>query len=179
MGEIKLGTDGYLKANSRLDAVGNGCGGGIVDLWDGLGEDNVGATWRLAGGRFVGVGALQTVEDDAGPELLGDGPLRWTNRGGIEGEDLAGETGGEWGERLAGETCKSSIGTPGMDTVMNVSTSRELTTVSSPVCDRSEKTRETEDVAIVAVTEDPVVVSLRRTPLEDPIEDECGTCLDL
>lgn len=99
--------------------------------------------------------------------------------GGTEGERFTGEVEGGCGQRLAGETCKSSIWAPGTDTVMNVSTSRELTTVSSPVCDRSEKTRETEDAAVVVVAEDPAVTSLRRIPLDDPIEDGCGTCLDL
>ena len=61
---------------------------------------------------------------------------------------------------------------------MNVSTSREFTTVSSPVCERSEKTRETEDAAVVVVAEVPVD-SLRRTLLEDTAEDGRGTCLDL
>lgn len=70
------------------------------------------------------------------------------------------------------------MGMSGTDTVMNVSTSLELTTVSSPVCERSEKTRETEDPAAVVVAEIPVD-SLRRILLEDPMEDGCGTCLDL
>jgi hypothetical protein len=84
--------------------------------------------------------------------------------------------GGEWKERLAGELCKPSVGTSGTDTVMNVSTSRESTTVSSPVCERSEKTRETDDAAVAAeVPMDP----FRRILLEDPTEDGCGTCLDL
>ena len=138
----------------------------------------MGATCRPAGGRFVGVEPLETVEArDVELEPLAGGPLRWTYCGGIEGECLTGEVGGEWGERLAGEILESSIGTPGTDTVMNVSTSRELTTVSSPACDRSEKTRETVDAAVVVVADDPVA-SLRRILLEDPIEDECGTCLD-
>ena len=69
------------------------------------------------------------------------------------------------------------MGTPGTDTVMNVSTSRELTTFSSPVCERSEKTRETEDAAAVVVAVDPVD-SLRRMLLEDAIDGGHGTCLD-
>lgn len=69
------------------------------------------------------------------------------------------------------------MGTSGTDTVMNVSTSREFTTLSSPVCDRSEKTRETEDAAAVVVAEDPVD-SLRLILLEDAIEGGQGTCLD-
>ena len=69
------------------------------------------------------------------------------------------------------------MGTSGTDTVMNVSTSRELTTPSSPVCERSEKTRETEDAAAVVVDEDPVD-SLRLILLEDAIEGGHGTCLD-
>lgn len=88
-----------------------------------------------------------------------------------------GEVGGEWKERLAGELCKSPIGISGTDTVMNVSTSRELTTVSSPVCDRSEKTRETEDVVVVVAAEVPVD-SLRRILLEDAMGGGGGTCLD-
>ena len=92
---------------------------------------------------------------------------------------MIGDVRGEWRERLEGELCESSVDTSGTETVMNVSTSREFTTVSSPVCERSEKTREMEDVAVVAVTEVPVVASLRRILLEDPAEDECGTCLDL
>lgn len=151
-----------------------------MDLWDVLGEDNTGATWRLAGGRFVDMGPLETVEvRGVEVEPLTGGPLRWVDCEGIEGERLTEEVVGVWGERLVGEICKSSIDTPGTDTVTNVSTSRELTTVSSPVWDRSEKTRETEDAAVVVVTEDPVVVSLRRILAEDPIEGECGTCLDL
>jgi len=67
--------------------------------------------------------------------------------------------------------------TSGTDTVMNVSTSRELTTLSSPVCERSEKTRETEDAAAVVVAEDPVD-SLHLILLEDAIEGGRGTCLD-
>jgi hypothetical protein len=90
-----------------------------------------------------------------------------------------GEIGGVWKERLAGELCKQSIGTSGTDTVMNVSTSREFTTVSSPVCERSEKTRETEDAAVVFVAEVPDVASLRRMLPEDLMEGGGGTCLDL
>ena len=78
---------------------------------------------------------------------------------------------------MSGELCKPSTGTSGTDTVINVSTSLELTTVSSPVCERSEKTRETEDPAAVVVAEVPVD-SLRRILLED-MEDGCGICLDL
>lgn len=140
----------------------------------------MGATWRPAGERFVGVGPLEVIEPrDVEPELLTDGPLRWTDCGGIEGECLIGEVRGEWRERLEGKLCEFSVDTSGTETVMNVSTSREFTTVSSPVCERSEKTRETKDVAVVVVTEVPVVASLRRMLLEDPAEDECGTCLDL
>jgi len=79
---------------------------------------------------------------------------------------------------LAGELSKLPVDTSGTDTVMNVSTSRELTTVSSPICERSEKTRATEDAAAVVVAKVPVD-SLRRILLEDPTEDGCGTCLDL
>jgi len=115
---------------------------------------------------------------DVEPEPLTDGPLRWEDCGGIEDECFIGEAGGKWKERLAGKLCKSSIGTSGTDAVINVSTSRELTTVSSPVCERSEKTLETEDAAAAVVTE-VTVDSLRRMLLEDPTEDGCGTCLDL
>ena len=129
--------------------------------------------------RLVGVVPLETIEAlDVEPETLTDGPLRWADCGGIEDECFIGEVGGEWKERLAGELCKLSVDTSGTDTVMNVSTSRELTTVSSPVCERSEKTRETEDAAAVVVANVPVD-SLRRILLEDPTEDGCGTCLDL
>ena len=122
---------------------------------------------------------LETTEGrGVGPEPLTDGPLRWVDCGGIEGECFIGVAGGEWKERLAGERRGSSIGTSGTDTEMNVSTSRELTTVSSPVCERSEKTRETEDAAAIVVAKVPVD-SLRRILLEDPTEDGCGTCLDL
>ena len=107
---------------------------------------------------------------DVEAELLTDGPLRWMECGGIEGECLMGDAGGEWKDCLAGEPCKSSTETSGTDTVMKVSTSREETTASSPVWERSEKTRETVDAAVVIVTELPVVVSLRRIPLEDPME---------
>ena len=114
---------------------------------------------------------------DEGLEPLTDGPLQWADCGGVEGDRFIGEVGGGWKERLTGELCKSSVGTSGMDTVMNVSTSRESTTVSSPVCERSEKTRETDDAA--AVVADVPIDSLRRIPLEVPAEDGCGICLDL
>lgn len=180
MGEIKFGTDGYLGVHSEPDREGNGCDSDTVDPWDVFGEANMGATWRPAGGRFVGVGPLETAEGrDVERELLTDGPFRWMDCGGIEGDCLTGEVEGGWGERLAGGICKSSAGVPGTDTVMNVSTSRELTTVSSPVCERSEKTRETVEVEVVVVAVDPTMASLRRMLLEDPIEDGCGTCLDL
>lgn len=121
---------------------------------------------------------LETIEArGVEPEPLTDGPLRWVDCGGIEGGRFIGEVGGERKERLAGELCKSSTGTSGIETVMNVSTSRELTTVSSPVCERSEKTRETDDAVAVAVVEAPVD-SLRRILLEDAMESEGGTCLD-
>lgn len=106
------------------------------------------------------------------------GPLRWVDCGGIEDKHFTGDVGGEWKERLVSELCKSSIGTSGIDTVINVSASRELTTVSSPVCERSEKTRETEDAAAAVVAKVPVD-SLRRILLEDPTEDGCCPCLDL
>ena len=32
MGEMKLGTDGYLRVHSELDVEGNGCDRDIVDL---------------------------------------------------------------------------------------------------------------------------------------------------
>ena len=111
------------------------------------------------------------------PEPLGSGPLRWVDCGGIEDDCFIGEVGGEYTERLIGELCKQLIGTSGTDTVMNVSTSREFTTVSSPVCERSEKTRETEDAAVVVVAEAPVD-SLRRILVEDAMEDGRGTCLE-
>ena len=121
-------------------------------------------------------GLLGTVETRDGKTLpLLDGPFRCV----IEDERLMGVAGGEWKECLADELRKSSAETSGTDTVMNVSTSRESTTVSSPVCERSEKTRETEDAAVAVVVEVPVAASLRRTLLEDPIDDGCGTCLDL
>lgn len=44
MEDIKLGTNGYLKVHSELAAEGNGTDRGMVDLWDALGEDNMGAT---------------------------------------------------------------------------------------------------------------------------------------
>ena len=120
---------------------------------------------------------LETIEArGVEPELLIDGPLRWVDCGGIGDGRFIGEVGGEWKECLAGELCKSSVCISGTDTVMNVSTSRELTTVSSPVCERSEKTRETVDAAVV-VAEAPVD-SLRRILLGDPMESGGGTCLD-
>lgn len=76
MEEIKLGTNGYLRVHSELDAEGNWYDRDIVDLWDVLGDDNTGATWRLAGGRFVGVAPLEAVEvRDVEPGPFIDGAL--------------------------------------------------------------------------------------------------------
>lgn len=44
MGEIKLGTDGYRKGPSEVDAEGKAYDSDIVDPRDVFGEDNLGAT---------------------------------------------------------------------------------------------------------------------------------------
>ena len=92
MGEIKLGTDGYRREPSGVDAEGKE----YVGLWGVFCVDNLGVIWRPAGCRLVGVAPLVTIEArDVELEPLGSGPLRWVDCGGIEVECLIGEVGGE------------------------------------------------------------------------------------
>ena len=76
MGEMKLGTGGYWREPSEVHAEGKEYDIDIVDLWDVIGEDSLGAAWRPAC-RWAGVTPLETTEGrDVGPEPLADGPLR-------------------------------------------------------------------------------------------------------